>query len=69
VRYFLLGDNRDRSADSRFAASAGGIGLVPAENLLGRAWLLLFSQDGSADPLKPWTWWAATRGDRIGAAL
>lgn len=69
-RLFLLGDNRDRSADSRFAASAGeGIGLVPQENLLGRASLLLFSHDGSAEPFRPSTWWRAIRGDRIGAAL
>lgn len=69
-RYFLLGDNRDRSIDSRFpVSSGGGIGMVPAENLLGRAWLLFFSSDGSAELLKPWTWWAATRDDRIGASL
>lgn len=69
-RYFLMGDNRDRSADSRFAAAAdGGIGLVPAENLVGRATLLVFSTDGSARWTKPWTWWRAARGARIGAPL
>jgi signal peptidase I len=68
--YFLMGDNRDRSADSRFTATSGdGIGLVPAENLIGRAFLLFFSSDGSAELLRPWTWWTATRGDRIGAPL
>jgi signal peptidase I len=68
--YFLLGDNRDRSLDSRFPAAPGeGIGMVPAENLIGRAWLLFFSTDGSAELLKPWTWWPATRGTRIGASL
>jgi signal peptidase I len=68
-RYFLLGDNRDRSLDSRFAPAAGGIGTVPAEYLIGRAWLLFFSHDGTADPLRPWTWWRAMQGDRTAAAL
>lgn len=69
-RYFLLGDNRDRSLDSRFPAAPGrGIGMVPAENLVGRAWLLFFSSDGSAELLKPWTWWPATRRARIGISL
>jgi signal peptidase I len=34
--YFVLGDNRDNSADSRVAAGAGGVGFVPLENLTGR---------------------------------
>ena len=68
--YFLLGDNRDRSADSRFAAEGqGGVGLVPAANLVGRAWLVVFSTDGHAAWAKPWTWWRAARGGRIGGRL
>jgi signal peptidase I len=66
---FLLGDNRDRSADSRFPVSVGGIGMVPTENLIGRALLLFYSTDGSAEWLKPWTWWTAARGERIGGRL
>ncbi|WP_231639345.1 signal peptidase I [Sphingomonas profundi] len=66
-QYFLMGDNRDRSADSRFPAEpGGGIGFVPAENLVGRAWVGFFSTDGSAGWLTPWTWPAATRWNRIG---
>ena len=66
-RLFLMGDNRDFSADSRFPAIANqGIGLVPADNLIGRAGLLFFSTDGSAEWLKPWTWVSAARTERIG---
>nr|CAA92646.1 leader peptidase [Rhodobacter capsulatus] len=35
-QYFFMGDNRDNSEDSRFAQSIGGVGFVPAENLVGR---------------------------------
>lgn len=64
---FLMGDNRDRSVDSRFAAVDGaGIGIVPTENIIGRAWFSVFSTDGSAEWLKPWTWASAARWERIG---
>ena len=67
-RYFLLGDNRDRSADSRLPATVdGGVGLVPAEDLVGRALTLFFSTDGTAAWPRPWTWWRAARPERIGA--
>jgi signal peptidase I len=64
---FMMGDNRDRSADSRFPAVDGaGIGMVPVENLVGRAWVSVFSTDGSANWLLPWTWFTAARWSRIG---
>ena len=63
---FLVGDNRDDSLDSRFPAFAGGIGMVPADNLIGRASLTFWSTDGSASYYKPWTWFTALRGSRIG---
>lgn len=64
---FAMGDNRDRSADSRFPAVEGqGIGIVPQENLVGRALVSVFSTDGSAEWIKPWTWFTAARWDRIG---
>jgi len=64
---FLMGDNRDRSADSRFPAQEGqAIGMVPQENLVGRALVSVFSTDGSAEWIKPWTWITAARWDRIG---
>jgi signal peptidase I len=64
---FLMGDNRDNSADSRFSTSDGrGIGLVPQELLVGKALVSVFSTDGSASWLLPWTWFSAARWDRIG---
>lgn len=66
---FLMGDNRDDSLDSRFSEAEGGIGFVPVENLVGRATRLFWSTDGSASYLKPWTWFSALRGERIGQSL
>jgi signal peptidase I len=63
---FLMGDNRDDSLDSRFAAFEGGIGMVPAENLIGRASFTFWSTDGSASWIKPWTWFTGLRPTRIG---
>ncbi|QJB68290.1 signal peptidase I [Parasphingorhabdus halotolerans] len=64
---FLMGDNRDRSADSRFPAEDGeAIGMVPQENLVGRALVSVFSTDGSSVWYKPWTWFTAARWNRIG---
>jgi signal peptidase I len=64
---FLMGDNRDRSSDSRFEAKEGGaIGIVPQDNLVGRALVTVFSTDGSARWLLPWTWFSAARWERIG---
>lgn len=64
---FLMGDNRDRSADSRFPAVEGqGIGLVPEENLVGHALVGMFSTDGSASWLNPISWFTAARWSRIG---
>ncbi len=62
---FLMGDNRDDSADSRFAAPIG-MGYIPMERIEGRALVTFFSTDGSAEWLKPWTWVSAARFDRIG---
>ena len=64
--YFMMGDNRDDSLDSRFPVAAGGVGMLPEENLIGRALITFFSTDGSAQWLKPWTWVSAARWNRIG---
>jgi signal peptidase I len=63
---FLMGDNRDDSLDSRFSSVEGGIGMVPIDNLIGRAMVTFWSTDGSSSYLKPWTWFTALRGSRIG---
>ena len=63
---FLMGDNRDDSLDSRFAGAEGGIGMVPQDHLIGRAMVTFWSTDGSASYARPWTWFTALRGSRIG---
>jgi len=67
---FMMGDNRDRSADSRFAAvPGGGIGMVPVENLVGKAQFSVFSTDGSAQWYNPISWFSAARWDRVGKSF
>jgi signal peptidase I len=65
---FLMGDNRDNSMDSRVPPEIGGLGLVPYENIVGRAEFITFSLDGS-NTLNPLTWWGALRGDRAFTSL
>ena len=62
---FLMGDNRDDSADSRFAPPEG-MGYIPMERIEGKALVTFWSTDGSAEWIKPWTWVTAARFDRIG---
>jgi len=67
---FVMGDNRDNSRDSRFPAKVGdAVGIVPLENLVAKASVIMWSTDGSAEWLKPWTWATAARWDRIGTGL
>jgi signal peptidase I len=62
---FLMGDNRDQSADSRVPISQGGLGgPVPVENLVGRAEIISFSLDGSTIAVAPTTWFSAMRDGR-----
>lgn len=67
---FLMGDNRDHSADSRFAAGfENGLGgPVPIADIGGRAEVLTFSLDGSAG-YNPLSWWNALRAGRAGTSL
>jgi signal peptidase I len=66
---FMMGDNRDRSADSRFPADQLGLGgPVPWEKLGGRAEFVTFSLNGSAT-LNPLTWAESFRWSRAGVSL
>ena len=66
-RMFVMGDNRDRSYDSRFDPESGkGVGVVSQQLLVGEALVTIFSTDGSAHWYNPLSWFSATRWDRIG---
>lgn len=67
---FLMGDNRDRSADSRVALAEGGLGgPIPWENIGGRAEFITFSLDGRAHWYNPLSWFSALRSGRAGSSL
>jgi len=62
--YFFMGDNRDDSTDSRFPVAAGGVGMLPAPYLIGRADRIMFSAAGRS-LFFFWTW----RSDRFFKAV
>ncbi len=62
--YFFMGDNRDNSQDSRFPVVSGGVGMLPAEYLIGRADRIMFSAAGRS-LFFFWTW----RADRFFEAV
>ncbi len=66
---FLMGDNRDHSADSRATIEERGLGgPVPLANIGGRAEFTTFSFDGTAT-YNPLSWFGALRGDRAWTSL
>ncbi len=60
--YFMMGDNRDNSSDSR---DQSNVGFVPFENFIGRAEFIFFSADKNSSIAKFWTWPMTTRWSRI----
>jgi signal peptidase I len=67
---WVMGDNRDKSADSRVAIHDQGLGgPVPWENIGGRAEFITFSLDGTSQYLNPISWFTAMRGGRAGTSL
>lgn len=65
---YLLGDNRDLSADSRVSSPLGLGGPIPWENIGGRAEFITFSLDGTTS-LNPLTWFSSFRSGRAGLSL
>lgn len=59
--YFMMGDNRDNSTDSRVLTS---VGYVPYENLVGKAQVIFFSIGDGKAPWQVWTWPESARWDR-----
>jgi signal peptidase I len=67
---WLMGDNRDDSADSRVPEWQGGLGgPVPWENIGGRAEFITFSLDGTSSWWNPVSWFEALRHGRAGTSL
>ena len=62
--YFMMGDNRDNSIDSRVEQSAG-VGFVPAQNLVGKAQIIAFSWEPGASLFNPVSWFTKIRPSRF----
>jgi signal peptidase I len=60
--YFMMGDNRDDSTDSRVLSR---VGYVPLENLIGRAQMVIFSIRGGVHPWEVQNWPESVRWERL----
>jgi signal peptidase I len=60
--YFMMGDNRDNSTDSRVLSE---VGYVPFENFVGRAEIIFFSVKEGDSAWMVWKWPWSVRWDRI----
>ncbi|HLH12645.1 MAG TPA: signal peptidase I [Methylovirgula sp.] len=65
--YFMMGDNRDNSTDSRVppGGTSGGVGYVPAEDLVGRAEVIFFSVKQGYPAWAFWEWPWSVRWNRL----
>jgi signal peptidase I len=63
--YFMMGDNRDNSTDSRVPPEQQGVGYVPFENLVGRAEVIFFSVDKGEPAWAFWKWPWTVRWNRL----
>ncbi|HEY1542187.1 MAG TPA: signal peptidase I [Xanthobacteraceae bacterium] len=63
--YFMMGDNRDNSTDSRVSPEQQGVGFVPAENLIGRAQVIFFSVGNHEPAWHIWNWPWTVRWGRL----
>jgi signal peptidase I len=68
-RLFVMGDNRDNSADSRVSVRDGGVGLLPMDNLVGRADAVVGSWDLGIRSRPVWTWLSGFRLARFFTAV
>ncbi len=68
-KLFVLGDNRDNSADSRVPVRDGGVGLLPIDNLVGRADAVVGSWDLGMRSQPMWTWLSGFRMARFFTAV
>jgi signal peptidase I len=63
--YFALGDNRDNSTDSRVDPANMGVGMIPADHLVGKAQIIMLSWKPEASIFQPWTWILDARPSRF----
>ena len=63
--YFMMGDNRDNSLDSRVSPQQDGVGYVPFDNLIGRAEVIFFSVDEGEPAWQVWRWPWTVRWRRL----